>query len=144
MIKNIVKKINNNKIIIRINSKEYTLSLMDRDDDSNELFYDSNYELKDCEPNNLQPKNHSDGYSSKLLLKEIINNKICFISKNPINIMLAEHYDSCKNGILYSYDKNSYINENKGEFRLENNCFNKYNCNCFYNLIDFYNISSDI
>lgn len=58
--------------------------------------------------------------------------------------MLVEHYDSCKNGILYNIDKNSFNNNCKGQMKSENNCFNKCISNCFYNLIDFYNISSDI
>ena len=87
---------------------------------------------------------HSDGYSSNISLKELVNKKICFISKNPINIMLVEHYDSCKNGILYNIDKNSSSNNYKDEIWSENNCFNKCISNCFYNLIDYYNISSDI
>jgi hypothetical protein len=144
LIKHIVKKINNKKIVIRINSKEYTLSLKDSDDDSNNIFYDSNYELKEYAPKNLNSINHSDGYSSNILLKELVNKKICFTPKNPINIMLVEHYDSCKNGILYNIDKNSFNNKYKGKKKFGNNCFIKFISNCFENLIDYYNISSDI
>ena len=136
LIKNMVKKINKKKIIIKINSIEYILSLKDKDDDSNDSFFCSNYELKECDPNNLKPVNHSDRYSPNTSLKELINKKISFVSKNPINIMLIENYDSCKNG----YINNKY----KGEIRFENNYFSKCISNCFYNLFDFYNISSDI
>ena len=145
LIKHIVKKINNKKIVITINSIEYILSLKDIDDASNFHFYDSNYELKECEPKNLKPMEHSEGFSANISLKELINKKIIFICKNPINIMLVEHYDSTKNGNTYNIDKNTFKkNSHKGGIMLKNNYVKKCICNCFFSLINLYNISSDI
>jgi hypothetical protein len=91
LIKNIVKQINNKNIIINFNSKDYIVSLKDIEDDDDD-FYIKNYELKPCKKKNFMPKNDCPSYSSYSLLKNIEREKISFISKLPLNIMIREKY----------------------------------------------------
>ena len=92
LIKNIVKKINNEKINIKLNSIEYIVSLKDIENNENDDFdfYKKNYEIKPCKKKNHMPKNDSPSYNSSSLLKNIPNENICFICKSPLNIMIRE------------------------------------------------------
>ena len=48
LIKNIIKKINEKKLIVENNSIKYIISLKDCEDENNKEFYIKNYELKLC------------------------------------------------------------------------------------------------
>ena len=92
LLKNIVKKINNKNIIINYKNINYMISLKDcEDNDKN--FYIKNYELKPCKKTNFIPKNYLPSFSSTSLLKNIINERLSFVSKNNLNIMLIEKID---------------------------------------------------
>ena len=92
LIKNIVEKINDNKIIINCDNINYIVSLRQAEEGENEEdFYAKNYEMKPCKKKNLKPKLDSPSYSAKSLLKNIDNEKLSFICKSPLNIMLREN-----------------------------------------------------
>ena len=93
LIKNIVKKINDNNITINFNNNNYIISLKDIEDDENMDFYIKNYELRPCKKKNFVPKIDCPSFSSSSLLKNIENEKISFVSKNQLNIMLREKYE---------------------------------------------------
>ena len=92
LIKDIVKKINNENIIIKYNSKDYIISLKDIEDDDDFNFYIKNYELKPCKKKNFMPKSDCPSYSSSSLLKNIEKENISFVSKLPLNIMVREKF----------------------------------------------------
>jgi len=92
LIKNIVKKINNENINIKYNSKDYIISLKDIEDDDDIDFYIKNYELKPCKKKNFMPKSDCPSYSSSSLLKNIEKENISFVSKLPLNIMVREKF----------------------------------------------------
>ena len=95
LIKNIVKKINEKNITINFNNNNYIISLRDiEEDDANFEFYIKNYELKPCKKKNCTPKIDCPSFSSSSLLKNIENENISFICKNPLNIMLREQYET--------------------------------------------------
>lgn len=137
LIKNIIKKVNNNKIIININSIKYIVSLKDSENntDTYNNFYKENYELKQYNIKNLKPK-ESFGYSPNILLKELVNEKICFVSKNPINIMLIEQYDNSEN----NFENKNYYNINN-KLKNKRNYYNNFICNCFFKCFSLYNIN---
>jgi len=92
LIKNIVKKINNENINIKYNSKIYIISLKDIEDDDDIDFYIKNYELRPCKKKNFMPKSDCPSYSSSSLLKNIEKENISFVSKLSLNIMIREKY----------------------------------------------------
>ena len=94
LIKNAVKKINNEKIIITDNDTSYIVSLKDIEDDQNIDFYIKNYELRPCKKKNFMPKNDCPSYSSSSLLKNIENENISFIPKQKLSIMLLEKLET--------------------------------------------------
>lgn len=110
LLKNIVKLINNKNIIISHNNIKYTISLKDCDD-NNDDFYIKNYEIKPCKKKNFEPKFDLPSYDSYSLLENIVKERISFVSKNPLNIMLIQKYEE----------------ENKSENgHFQNNCTDKY------------------
>lgn len=99
LIKNIVKKINEKNITINHNNTTYVVSLkecQDSEEENDTDFYIKNYELKPINTNNFIPKEGSENYSSKTLLKNIDSKKISFVSKNTFNIMLREKNETNK------------------------------------------------
>ena len=106
LIKNVVKKINNEKIVITYNSTKCIISLKDIEEDENIDFYTKNYEIKPCKKKNFMPKYDSPSYSSYSLLNNIENENISFILKNPLNIMLREKYEinEDENKLKYNID----------------------------------------
>lgn len=105
LIKNIVKKINEKKIVIKIKSINYLISLQDIEDEDDYTFYINNYEIKPCKKRNHYPKDDSPNYSYTTLLKNIEFKNISFMSKNPLNIMLREiEQTNNENRILYQED----------------------------------------
>ena len=81
LIKNIVNKINEKNIIIQNNKINYILSLKDSDEQD---FYKNNYELRNYK------KDEYIIYSSDLLLSEIKETKLYFVTKNYLNIMIRK------------------------------------------------------
>ena len=109
LLKNIVKIINNKNITIKYHNNNYLVSLKDIEDNDKE-FYIKNYELKSCKKNNFYPKNDLPSYSSTILLKNIIKDRISFVSKNPLNIMLIQKYDDSFENKLSENKNNQNIN----------------------------------
>lgn len=137
MVKNIVKKINNKKIVINLNSVNYIISLQECDEENNDDFYYQNYELKEFRKNDLKPEFESKEYFPNIPLKEIINKKIGFISKNPMNIMLIESYED------FDFRKiNKIIHKKKSEKNKSYNII--YFFKCIYEFTCFYNLSSNM
>ena len=81
LIKNIINKINEKNIIIQNNKINYILSLKDSDEKD---FYKNNYELR------TYKKDEYIIYSSDLLLSEIKETKLNFVTKNYLNIMIRK------------------------------------------------------
>ena len=88
LIKYIVKKINDSKIIIKDNNDNYSVSLKDTDDEDND-FYINNYELK---PFEYWTNKDCKDYPPKESLKSIKEENISFFSKNPLNIFLMKQF----------------------------------------------------
>ena len=105
LIKNIIKKINEKNITIKYNNTNYTVYIKDEQDTEDVDFYTKNYELKPCKKKNFKPKNDNPSYSPNSLLKYIDNNKISFVSKSPLNIMLIEKYEENNNYHQYYDDE---------------------------------------
>ena len=140
LIKNIVKKINNNNLIIINNSIKYIVSLKDCEEDNNKNFYINNYELKQCRKQTLIPKQDLPGYSPTSLLENMINEKISFVSKNSLNIMLTEKYEeefqrknnvnniniNTQDNLDYFFENNNNIHKKDENKNKENLCRN--NC----------------
>lgn len=112
MIKNIIQKINESKIIIKINSINYIVSLKESEEENDIFFYVNNYELKPFDMVNFKPKEDSPNFSPNNPLKNFLNQKISFISKKEINIMLIEKYDD--------FIKNDYSAKNKNKNEHKN------------------------
>lgn len=108
LIKNIVKKINEQKCVINYNDTEYIVSLRDCDDENDKDFYIKNYGIKPCKKKNNLPKDDTPSYSSKSLIKIIDNKKFSFISKSSLNIMLREkteiQEEECENKYYFDDD----------------------------------------
>jgi len=106
LIKNVVKKVNNEKIVITYKSAKCIISLKDIEEDENIDFYIKNYEVKPCKKKNFMPKNDSPSYSPFSLLNNIENENISFVLKNPLNIMIRETYEvnGEENKFNYSLD----------------------------------------
>ena len=81
LIKNIINKINEKNIIIQNNKINYILSLKDSEEKD---FYKNNYELRNYK------KDEYIIYSSDLLLSEIKEKKLNFVTKNYLNIMIRK------------------------------------------------------
>ena len=137
LIKNIIKKINDQNIVVENNSVKYIVSLKDNDfeDEDNKDFYTKNYELKQCTKKTLKPKDHFPGYSPSSLLEDIINERISFVSKNDLNIMLTEKFNDYKetnepkDEIIINY-KNNIKEDVKLNSKLNNNKKKRYKTKC--------------
>lgn len=86
LLENLVKKINEKKISINYKDREYDLSLQESEEKN---FYAENYEIR-LSKNNLSPKYDLPPFSSDINLKNMLNEKLCFIPKNQVNILLRE------------------------------------------------------
>ena len=135
LIKNIVKIINNNNYIINYKSTNYVVSLKDCEN-SDYNFYINNYEIRPCKKKNFFPKNDLPQYSTNSLLKDIIYERISFVSKNALNIMLFEKYDEEIENIYEDKSDQNIINNNNIDI-INTQSINKYhqdestNNNCF-------------
>ena len=87
------KNINEKNITIKYNNTNYTVYIKDEQDTEDADFYTKNYELKPCKKKNFKPKSDCPSYSPNSLLKNIDKNKISFVSKSPLNIMLIEKFE---------------------------------------------------
>lgn len=113
LIENIINKINNESFIINSNSKKYIISLKNCEHDNNKKnFYIKNYELRFCNKKNMKPKKDLPAFSLCTILKNISDQRISFISKYSLNIMLIEKFEDNinKKNILEEDDEN---NKNK-------------------------------
>ena len=90
LIDNIINKINNMSIIINYNLKEFIISLKNSEDNNSKQFYMNNYELRFCNKKTLKPKFDLPPFSSNCLLENIQEERISFICKNNLNIILIE------------------------------------------------------
>ena len=81
LIKNIVNKINEKNIIIQNDKINYILSLKESEE---EYFYKNSYELRTYKNNGCII------YKSDLLLSNIKETKLNFVSKNYLNIMIRK------------------------------------------------------
>ena len=90
LIKNIVKKFNQNNINIKSDIINYNISLKDCEDEANKNFYINNYELRPSNKKDGSPKFDLPCYSHDSLLTNISNEKISFVVKDPLNIMMIE------------------------------------------------------
>ena len=115
LLKNIVKLINNKNIVINNNNIKYNISLKDCED-NNDDFYINNYELKPCKKTTFVPKFDLPSYSAYSLLTNIAKERISFVSKNPLNIMLIQIYEEKKS-------ENEHF-QNKSTDKYGNNFFN--------------------
>ena len=131
LIKNIIKIINESQITVEYNSLKYILSLKDCFDENDIDFYIKNYELRLCKKRKNIPNFDLPCFYPYSLLNNIINEKICFSTKNPINILFIENYDNYSEKIC---NKNiEYLNSDK---KVENGFDLKKvksssNCNIF-------------
>ena len=129
LIKNIVKIINNKRLIINYKSINYFVSLKDCED--NDLnFYVNNYELKPCKKKNNFPKNDFPNYSPTSLLKNIANEKISFISKNSLNIMLFENYEEEMDNKYDNDIDNDNKNVNNNDINIKEKEIKTYKDSC--------------
>ena len=85
LIQNIIKKINDKKITINYNFKEFTLLL---NVSEKNIYID--YELRPCDPLTHTPNNDDEPYSAKNKLNVIDAQEISFVSKTPINLIWNE------------------------------------------------------
>ena len=109
LIENIIYKINNKSLVIKYNSKEYIISLK-TSENYNKSFYIDNYELRYFRKNSKPNYDLPAIYSSDLL-KNIINEKLCLISKSNLFIMLLEKIE----------DNNKDVRNQNDNLVVENN-----------------------
>ena len=132
LIRNIIKIINSNRIGIIHNSIKYIVYLKDCENKNNKEFYNKNYELRKFSKNTLKPKDDFPCYYINSSLENLINEKICFVSKNSLNIMLYEKYDDYAENeesklitIVNSKIDNNMENINNKQ-NINNDSVNKY------------------
>ena len=93
LIQNIIKKINNESLVINYDSKDYILSLKENQNDDTKNFYINNFEIRKCQKKTFKPKDDVPPFSPELLLNNILDDTISFICKNNIYIILIEKFD---------------------------------------------------
>ena len=140
LIENLVKVINDKKFEIKYKSNNYILSLKDWETENID-FYINNYELRPCKKKNHFPNYDLPNYYAKSLLNNIEKEVICFIPKDPINILLIEKYDTIEQEKKY-FEYNNFnddivqnekildINESKKRKKLTKSNKNIYENNC--------------
>jgi len=89
LIRNIIKKINNESIVINNDSKKYSISLKDCENEDNN-FYINDFEIRKCKKKSLKPNKELPPFYSSSLLKNLIEDSVSLICKNNLNIMLIE------------------------------------------------------
>ena len=93
LIENIIKKINDKSITINDNSNEYIISLKNYENNNKKEFFTENYELRLCNKKTLKPKFDLPPISSNFLLNNIVNERLSFICKNKLYIILIEKFE---------------------------------------------------
>ena len=93
LIQNIIKKINNESLVINYDSKDYILSVKENQNDDTKNFYINNFEIRKCQKKTFKPKDDVPPFSPELLLNNILDDTISFICKNNIYIILIEKFD---------------------------------------------------
>ena len=94
-------------------------SLKDSENENKKFFYAENYELRLCKKKNLKPSYDFPAFDSFSLIKNFANERISFISKNELNIIIIENYDN--------YDNNQIDNNNEDSIEDQNNPDKKIN-----------------
>jgi hypothetical protein len=125
LIKNIIKKINKESIVINFESNRFALSLKDCEyEDKN--FYINNFEIRKCKKKTCKPNKEFPPFSLNSLLKNLIDDKVSLICKDNIYIMLIEKYNDIEEG---KYDERFFENheENTNKIGNVNQRNNKYN-----------------
>jgi hypothetical protein len=137
LIRNIIKKINNESIIINNDSKRFIISLKDCENEDNNI-YINNFELRKCKKNTLKPNKELPPFNSYLLLNNIIDDNISLICKNNIFIMLSEKYNDIEevkynDDFFENYEENVDKIQNLNQRNNENNYkyekYDDYKCN---------------
>ena len=127
LIENIINKINNKSITINYNSKEYIISLKNYENNNKKEFLIQNYELRFCNKKTLKPKFDLPPISHIILIKNIINEKISFICKNNLYILLIEKYEEKNHKYEEEIEETEEIDEEEEE--SEDEYENKKNIN---------------
>lgn len=115
LIEDITKKINEKQISIDINNRKYNIVLKENYEDE-ENFYVENYEIRPLDIKKNKPNFNLKSYSPNLKLINILNQnsnnlKICFSTKNNMDILLRE-----------KIFEESEMNFNKFEKESNNQC----------------------
>lgn len=128
LIKNIIKKINNESIVINNDSKSYTIFLKDCENEGNN-FYINNFELREYKKKTLKPNEDLPPFSSNLLLNNIKDDIVSLVCKNNLYIMPLEKYNDIEEE-KYSDDFFEDHEDNINKIKNINPTNNKYNCKC--------------
>jgi hypothetical protein len=138
LIKNIIKKINNESLVINNDSKNFIMSLKDCENEDDN-FYINNFELRKCKKKTLKPNKELPPFSSKLLLNSIIDDNISLICKNNIYIMLIEKYNDIdekkydNDGFFENHEqivnKIKDLNQKINEYNYKYEKYDDYKCN---------------
>lgn len=131
LIKNIVKKFNQRKFSI----DNYIICLKQNHNDENKEFYIKNYELREAKKKNFKPKFDLPCYFHLAPLKNVSYEKISFVVKDPLNIMMIEKYENT-NHLAYNisneefsekYYQKYYQKNQRKKIKYYKNCC-KINC----------------
>ena len=123
LIENIIKKINDKLITIINNSNEYIISLKNTENNNKIEFFMENYELRFCNKKTLKPKFDLPPISSNILLNNIMKEKISFICKNKLFILLIEKYEEKKDNYEEKIDES--VDKDKEEEEYDDEYENK-------------------
>ena len=137
LIRNIIKKVNNECRVINNDSKNFIISLKDceNEDDS---FYINNFELRKCKKTNLKPNKELPPFSSKLLLNNILDDSISLTCKNNIYIMLIEKYNDIEeekygDDFFENHEQNinkiRELDQRNNEYNYKSENYDDYKCN---------------
>lgn len=102
--------------------------MKDCDDENDINFYINNYELRLYKKRKNIPNFDLPCYCPNSILNNMVNEKISFTIKNPLNIILIENYDNynekiCKKKIEYINSKKIIKNGfNSRKVKSTNNC----------------------
>jgi len=137
LIKNIIKKINNECLAINKDSRSFILSLKDCENGDND-FYINNFELRKSNKKTLKPNKDLPPFCPNLLLNNIVDDNISLICKNNINIMLFEKYNDVEetkydDDFFENHEKNinkiENFNQRNNEYNYKNENYDDYKCN---------------
>ena len=137
LIRNIIKKVNNESRVINNDSKNFIISLKDCENED-DTFYINNFELRKCKKNTLKPNKELPPFSSNLLLNNILDDSISLICKNNIYIMLIEKYNDIEEEkyVNDSFDNHEQsvnkireLDQRNNEYNYKSEKYDEYKCN---------------